>query len=136
VDLIIFTYYLYYYRFPKDVALRQKWMDSLGLAAVSNWHQLCSKQFDVNCFKNINGDKCKLWRTAVPSLCTIQFEVVHHNYIPVTIDPEESIVNIEKPEENINIFLNMILLRMHTYCIETLFIKIWLIIKYYLYNIL
>lgn len=76
-------------------------MDSLGLTTVANWHQLCSKHFDVKCFKNVNGYKRKLWPTAVPSLCTTQFEVVHQNCIPGTTNIEENIVivNNENPEE-------------------------------------
>lgn len=79
-------------------------MDSLGLTTVSNWHQLCSKHFDVKCFKNINGYKRKLWPTAVTSLCTTQFEVVHQNCIPGTTNIDENVVSNENPEENINLY--------------------------------
>lgn len=73
------------------------------LTSVSNWHQLCSKHFDVKCFKNINDYKRKLWPTAVPSLCTTQFEVVHQNCIPGITNIEENIVNNENSEENISL---------------------------------
>ncbi|CAI6367562.1 unnamed protein product [Macrosiphum euphorbiae] len=67
-------------------------MDSLGLTSESNWHQLCSKHFDINCIKNINGYKRKLWHTAVPSSCTAQFEVVHQICsLGIYVNPETNI---------------------------------------------
>jgi len=75
-------------------------MDSLGITTISSWHQLCSKHFDVNCFKNITGYKRKQTPTAVPSLCTTQFEVVNQNCTSVITNHKESIANKENPEEN------------------------------------
>jgi len=69
-------------------------MDSQGLTSVSNWHQLCSKHFNINCFKNINGYKRKLWPTAVPSSCATQFEVVHQICTPGATNVEEHNITI------------------------------------------
>lgn len=68
------------------MVLRKKWLDSLGLGTISNWQRVCSKHFELHCFKNINGHKRKLWPNAIPSLCTFQFEVV--NKFPETINQD------------------------------------------------
>ena len=62
------------FQFPKDITLKQKWLDILKLDSHGLWDVVCIKHFreKYDYCQLANSGKFKLAKDAVPSLCLPQ----------------------------------------------------------------